>query len=241
MQKFSSTHSVSHYDGYRSCDVTDGTTDCTYHLGTKQEWQSIIPCPSDDGSAAGNLLNTSWASGLRTEPACVFGYDATTKAGITGKSYWNSTTTGTTKRYAIRFLDSDYCSVWKYEYKNNMGIISSKLIDRISSTDTDALTTMMTTIVNAPDSYWEEDESSGTIQRFLYASGRRDGNSDGPPNSTSEKYTWILTATLASTGDIADIVIGTGHNFVSGNYECDIEPSNYASWGFAITLFREFP
>lgn len=245
MQKFSATHSVSHYDGYRSCDVIDGTTDFTYHLGTLTEWRSIIPCPTVDAATTSDILNASYSSGLKTEPQCVFGYNNDTKTGITGKSYWSSYTANSNKRYAIRFLDTDYCSVWKYEYKNNMGIISAKLIDKISSTDNSALTAMMTTITSAPDSYWEEDQNSGTFQRFFYASGRRDGNSDGPPNSyNSEKYTWILMTTMDPNGggNILDVVIGPGHNRTTGStVECTIEPSNYASWGFNISLFRELP
>lgn len=245
MQKFSATHSVSHYDGYRSCDVIDGMTDFTYHIGTLQEWRSIIPCPGTEGAVTEDILSTSYASGLKTEPLCVFGYNDETKStGVTGKSYWSSYTTNSNKRYAIRFLDTDHCSVWKYEYKNNMGIISSKLIDKMSSTDTDALAAMMATISSASDSYWEEDENSGTFQRFLYGSGRRDGNSDGPPNSyTTEKYTWILLATMSptSSGNCLDVCIGPGHNRTAPTVECTIEPSNYSSWGFAITLFRESP
>lgn len=49
----------------------------------------------------------------------MFGYDATTKAGITDNSYWNAYSTGTDVRYAIRFLGTDYCSVWKYQTKDN--------------------------------------------------------------------------------------------------------------------------
>ena len=235
MQKFSATHSVAHYDGYRSCDVTDGSTSFTYHLGTLQEWRSIIPCPTADNSAASNMFKTSWTSGLRTEPICVFGYDTSTKAGITEKSYWSDFTTGSYTRYAIRFLDTDYCSVWKYEYKNNMAIISSKLIDPISSSDSDALTAMMTTITNAADSYWEEDEDSGTIQRFLYGSGKRNGNSDGATTESQGKFTWIMIATTINS-EILDCEIG-----YDGSEQCWLEPSMYSSWGFAVTLFREFP
>lgn len=236
MANFSATHAVNHYDDYRSCDVKDGITDNTWHLGSIGEWRSIIPTPQLPWQASSSIFNTGWTSGLRTEPKCYFGYNSETKnTGVIGKSYWEPYTNNSFVRYAIRFLDTDYCSVWKYEFKDHIGIISSRLIDPISSTDTDALTSLMATITAAPDSYWEENSEKGVFQRFLYAGGRRNSNTNGAPDMNDD-YTWILTTTKYNN-EIIDFVIGKDHN--AGGQECELEQSNYSSWGFAIILFKE--
>ena len=97
------------YDGWYAGDKiirnANGTiADDTWHLPTRSEWLSIVP----------NTSNVWNVSGYKTDMGGVcFGYNAITKAGIDDHSYWVKESATVMK--AIRFIGTDYCSVWKYE------------------------------------------------------------------------------------------------------------------------------
>ena len=120
------------YDAYWDAStITDASNSFTYHLPCLKEWNTVIPADFtgiDDSNKNPNIfgnqfykdggcainITTSWP-----DIKCMFGYDATTKTGITDNSYWNAYSAGTDVRYAIRFLGTDHCSVWKYQTKDN--------------------------------------------------------------------------------------------------------------------------
>ena len=190
------TYNTTGYNGWYAIGKTiDGES---YHLPTQLEWASITPAIWSN-----TIFSSSYpASGtVVTEIPCTFGYNNDTKYGVgntsnpatpTGtafQSYWSSYTANSNLRYAIRFLGTDYCSVWKYQFVDYNTtsarlVISSKLINTINAGDNDALVAMMSTITDA--SYnWTNDESRGAVQRVFYACGYRLSN-DGPAPGTYE-------------------------------------------------------
>lgn len=90
-----------------------------WHLPTKNEWLSVIPGDGQDMYDYSHLGGDP--SYKVSSLPCVWGYDATTKAdiGITDKSYLYGTNDGNIYIiYALRFLGTSYCSIWKYETRN---------------------------------------------------------------------------------------------------------------------------
>ncbi len=177
-----------------------------YHLPTKKEFISIVPFISTNSTTNGIAVFYSVPAGntVVTEEACVFGYDDATKYtngnsstnnGNSYKSYWSTYSTAGI-RYAIRFLGTPYCSVWRYKYYN-LGTtsshlqISSKLIDQVGVGETAKLSAIMTEISSTSDAYWVEDESRGIMQRDIYACGYNDGSRD-------RAHYWSATAYDAS-------------------------------------------
>ena len=195
------TASTTSYDGYALPAtpkvVTNGEKGSTWHLPTHMEWVSIVP-----GTADFDIFSTSNYSGgtVVTEPACTFGYNTDTKygkgnttnpstpVGTQFKSFWSTYVSNTTLRYAIRFLGTPYCSVWRYsyvDYGTTQGrlIINAKLIDQINPDETAKLSAMMTTITNA--SYdWSENEAAGSVERVFYATGYASSTQQHAPGTT---------------------------------------------------------
>ena len=132
------------------------------------------------------MNQTYWASStVLTEPACTFGYNCSTKfsngvsntdnEGIQYKSYWNTYNTTDKTRYAIRFLGTPYCSVWKYQFldlntTSGRLVVSARLIEPIADTDLTALAVKMTEITSS--SYnWNAGYDKGCVVRTFYACG----------------------------------------------------------------------
>ena len=203
------TKQTSAYDGYDLPDtrktVLNDEIGTTWHLPTHLEYHSILP--NDNNAVLGYTANT-----VVTELACTFGYNNDTKYGLgntsnpaspTGtafKAYWGSCSG--TVMYAIRFLDSDYCSVWRYRRCDSGTTtgrleISARLIPTISSTETTKLSTLLSSLSSEPESYWAEDESNGVIQRNFYCCGYNTSAGNGPaPGSAYSKtcgYHWAAS------------------------------------------------
>jgi|GEM_PF-348475 len=206
------TASTDTYNGYALPSTPKAATNdlvgATWHIPTAMEWESITPSGNHD-----LILNS--AAGLITEPACTFGYNNDTKFGAgntsnpatpTGtqyKSYWSTYEASSDTHYAIRFLGTPYCSVWRYKLfdmgsKNTTARleISSRLIDQINEDETDRLTAMMATIT-AADYDWTENENAGAVQRLFYACGHSTSTEEVPSASTTyigeNGYYWTTT------------------------------------------------
>lgn len=186
------------YDGYAvpavPQPVLNGEIGATWHLPTNMENRSIVPWNSTSIFSASVAATT-----VVNEHACTFGYNTDTKygkgntsnptipTGTVFQSYWSSYTSGSRVRYAIRFLGTPYCSVWKYEVldygesnTNARLVISSRLIDQINPDETAKLSAMMTTISNA-NYDWSENEREGAVQRVFYLSGNGNNNEKAAP------------------------------------------------------------
>lgn len=236
----------SSYDGYATPaipkTVANGESGTTWHLPTRYEWASIFPF------FTGNMLGTvPTANIVVDEEGSTFGYsndtkytngiDNTSNTGKIYKSYWSATVDMT--RYAIRFLDTEHCSVWKYQYLDHNTtsarlVVSARLIDPINSSNTSAIADMMTTIT-ANDYVWSEDESKGAIQREFYACGYGYGGAMAAP---AIRYP-------------NDHILFWSSTLYSGNYiwraGCNGSPllllnSSYSAVktdGFSVRLFRD--
>jgi len=102
----------SKYDTYYTrTSPIGGSIGSGYHLPIASEWTSI--CPGSYDRANDVFTLTYDFSGQKTEPTSKFGYNASTKAGITGTSYWYKESANV--MHAIRFIGTEYCSYWRYE------------------------------------------------------------------------------------------------------------------------------
>jgi len=231
------TYNTTGYNGWYAVGKTiEGVA---YHLPTQMEWLSIVPANNYTNSIFGSYPS---AGAVVTEVACTFGYNNDTKYGSnpatpTGtayQSYWSSYTNNSNIRYAIRFLGTDYCSVWKYQFVDIGStsarlIISSKLINTISAGDNDALVAMMNTITDAGYDW----SGLGTVQRVFYACGYINQN-NGPapgtyPNSAHNRgLYWSCTPNGSNA---------FGLDFYTNNL--DLITGGLVVNAFSVRLFRD--
>ncbi len=226
---FGANHSSASYDGYLNGDITDGTTSFHYHLPTQMEWLGIIPSASEASifSASNPTPNT-----IITEPACTFGYNDDTRYGNGNssnpntpvgneyKSYWDDYSTANV-RYAIRFIGTNYCSVWKYQWDTDKLIVSSHLITTLN--ESDDLATVLASLPSKPDSYWSNDEAKGVVQRIFYAAGYcSTGSGTANLNQSVRGYFWSTTT-------------GKAFGFTSGSVVFYSKDNQY---GFSVRPFR---
>lgn len=196
------------YDGYNLPDtrktVGNGESGVTWHIPTHLEYHSIMPHDA-------NLIGGYTANSVVTEVACTFGYNNDTKYGAGNSSNPSSPTGNTYKAYwgawsnpvmyAIRFLDTDYCSVWRYKWYDKGTTtahleISAKLITKISSSETTLLASLLNSLLSEPEGYWAENEGFGAVQRTFYCCGYNtsgSGNAPGSAYSNSCGYHWSTT------------------------------------------------
>ena len=243
------------YDGYLlpnpAKTVSNGEKGATWHLPTVMEWYSIVPVVYTSNTSYKHIFGNTLAAGtvVEDEP-CTFGYSNATKysngtdnegnVGIVYKSYWSTYSSGSNLRYAIRFLGTDYCSVWKYQYfdyntTSARLVISSRLIPPIAASNVTALSAMMTTIMQ--NTYnWSENESIGAIQREFYMAGYAAG-SEGNAPGTSGGQRGLFWATLGSSTNSSwawNMTFGNGVDYL-----CMRVDSEGRSNGRPVRLFRD--
>ena len=143
--------------------ITDADGIYKYHLPVVKEWYCVVP--SDI-----NIFNATYVpAGLRsTSISCIFGYNSSTKAGVDDWSYWGSIKSDV--RYAIRFLGTKYCSVWKYDWTQKSSrilIVTAKLIDQLEK-NSSTLSAKLSEYENKGDTWWNTNiESEGNIKRYF--------------------------------------------------------------------------
>ncbi len=120
------------YTNYQNASKTITGESGTYHLPVRGEWVSIIPALQNGES----LLTTT--TGTTRNSNVVFGFNANTKAGISETSYFVKVSN--TEWHVLRYLESDFCSAWKYELQGTPGVdlrlvISSTFINNVESTN----------------------------------------------------------------------------------------------------------
>ncbi len=161
-------------------------TGTKWHMPTLQEWLSCFGFKGSRYSSGNSLFGNTIPSAniVVTEDACVFGYNSTTKTATAYKAYWGTYTNNSNVRYAIRFLGTSYCSIWKYQLDsgNKLLIVSAKLIEPINE---DEISKLVTTMNSMESVSWTENESDGVVQRKLYWAGY---NSD-----TAYGHYWVAT------------------------------------------------
>lgn len=281
MTYFANNHTATQYDGYKSSDVIDSeNSGFTYHLPTLQEGLSILPfvnrySASYGGSEEYNInpyndgvfIENAHSLEVATEYKCTFGYNGATKVPTSYTSYYDELlpydlTTRSFKRYAIRFLGENYCSVWKYEMHYDYFIISSKLIGRVEKT---ASTSELAQIISQvkidevnDENYWIDNEEAGVVQRYFYNVGYRYSTSSNPSegngaaNSSSTKDTYnpefSRTDFWCTTQASTEIGVWTFYTptYYDGYVDQTVAKTSHTRfspqaiyWGFPVRLFRE--
>ena len=175
------------YDGWKAVGVP-GPDGVLYHMPTRSEWASLVPGMTDNAqetsstnfgsynilnpNSSGDIQATAYGSIYTEITTSCFGYVDVRNNGIHSKSYWGATSTNGSiiKRYAIRYIGTDYCSVWCYEANTSSGILTirSKIIDRIEESAADALRDMLT---EAEGSSYDWTENNDVIVRHFYTNG----------------------------------------------------------------------
>ena len=245
------------YDGYAVPATPKKINGVAYHLPTRLEWLGIVPLEWYDDSSS-QYLYTSDAQGtslpaatLRSE-SCTFGYSNATKykngsnntsnTGRTYQSYWSNvhgnfpfegwpTSTVEATRYAIRFIGTDYCSVWRYKTVGTPGTdrrleISSRLIDPISSSDITSLNSKIAEIESASESYWT-DATWGGVKRTIYWGGHTDGNGRAYNNANFNGH-YVSTTVNGSSQPIYYNMACTSMSIIGSQTE----------FGMDLLLFR---
>lgn len=213
----------SSYNVYWEGDITDDSARFHYHLPVQKEWLSVLPTTSNvfsttDFRPGGGLVGSA--------ASCIFGYDSTTQAGLDDWSYWSAYTADANVRYAIRFLGTDYCSVWKYQFSGSVMTITAKLIDCIQKDDA-ALATRLSDYIARDAAWWDDNtDANGGVQRKFslvgyYYNGGTGGSGVADANIGSNGYHWSATAATSSNsiamifGD-DDYLIIRGTSTISG-------------------------
>ena len=249
------TGSTYGYDGYLlpnpAKTVSNGEIGVTWHLPTVKEWFSIVPVVYSSSTNYKHIFGTSLAALTVVEDQpCTFGYsndtkysnkmDNTSNEGVVYKSYWSTYSAGSNLRYAIRFIGTEYCSVWKYQildYNTTSSrlVISSRLITPIAASNVTALSDMMTTITqNTFD--WSENENIGAIQREFYFVGFASSSEGNAPGTASGKrgLFWASLGSSTNSNWAWNMTIGN-----TTDYFCMRVDSEGRSNGRPIRLFRD--
>ena len=218
------------YSTYKNANKTIGSL--KYHLPVKGEAQSIMPAPiAEPGIWGFDNGSGTYKSSTGTS---IFGYNSTTKAGISEASYWKKISN--TEFHAIRFLGTYYCSAWKYELlggftESNYGYlrISSTLIGKVENSKAAAEAWYNARWSNV---YWGSNDSKFAAQRVFY--GRGYGNSpDEAESATSmvgqKGYFW--TATEYSSNQAWNMNFYTGAVY--------IDWTDHKGGTFNVRLFKD--
>jgi len=210
--------------------------DATWHLPCEKELKSILP--GNENTLTANPFNYASfdeATMIYSEDECIFGYDATTRSGITPKSVWTSKSTsgGTTTFYAIRYLGTEFCSAWRYEEDSDKGTFTSRLIDTIEPDDKDAIQAMfaeMTAQEGGVYTFWESSkltDEEGGAQRIFWRCGYGSSGPATPPAGNGNGHYFSTTEVSSSQVRVLHIIgyleIGT----------------NNKGYGFPLRLFRD--
>jgi len=220
----------SSYNVYWEGDITDDSARFHYHLPVQKEWLSVLPTTSNvfsttDFLSGGGLVGSA--------ASCLFGYDSTTQAGLDDWSYWSAYTADANVRYAIRFLGTDYCSVWKYQFSGSVMTITAKLIDCIQKDDA-ALATRLSDYIARDAAWWDDNtDANGGVQRKFslvgyYYNGGTGGSGVADVNTGSNGYHWSATA-ATSSNSIAMIFGGDDYLIIRGTSTIS---------GLSVRLFR---
>ena len=259
MSKFAKQDDVynEYWDGHSDGKtITDGSTQFYYHLPCVNEWSAIIP--SDFGDANPNIFKaTEFVSGgglLTTTdyPKCFFGYNDETKTtGILECSYWNNISDDSDVRYAIRFLGTQHCSVWKYQIKENGTfegstdtqyalIITAKLIDQLEKDDA-TLGDILEEYMAKDDEWWDyNNENAGALQRKIYSLGSVGTHTSGDPDPSNFSLGCYWSTTEGNRGQTGNTAEARALQL--GNKNANIGShtrTDYYKQKFSVRLFRE--
>ena len=221
-----------------------------YHIPTKGDWVGILPEYS--ASSVSNLFSV--ATGVVTPFSESSG--GTIKNGTVSlpvpdddhKSVYSGTGSGTTTRvvYAVRYINTDYCSIWKYtrEATNTTTIASGgrltieSYVASTKITSTQDATYLLQDLADGSQSW----PASGTVKRVLPACGYKSnlGGTSNPGTAVSGNQSslsssgercsyWSSTESSSDNGWI----LGCYGNFLY------VGSGGGKRFGFPLRLFRD--
>ena len=189
------------------------------HVPTQAEWLGIVPALWNTTAGAGQATLPNYATGSSQSVSVAIGDGTGSTTTITDNSTWRNDWSSNTTMYAVRFIGTDHCSLWKYQYVSGTGLtVSSMLIDYIA-TQADAATWLA--------SHYNDSMSGVTSTVAFGACGFRDpSNGSFIGGGTGGKY-WS-----SDTG-------GSGAWCIEFNGSYIDVYSNNAGCGFSVRLFRD--
>ena len=212
----SSNYSAATPTALNGYNIGTGSVISGWHLPSEEEVKSISPSTYE--------VSLSTYHGTVQSFNVVFGWNATTKAGITENSYWFNSGSDV---YAVRYIGTDYCSVWKYSFATPF-TVSSTLIDMVDNS-TDAATWIASNYASLTftDSYSET--------RSFYPRGERRDAGSGAGGATITSEAVIQTSSECSSDASRNTY------FVFGpSYMCfTAGAGGIKNWGVSVRLFRD--
>lgn len=208
------------YYAYYNRNKTYTISSKNYHIGSNAEWLGVLPQSNPTDITYNNPLEYPETgavikNGNRTIPNSISVYITT------GNITDSGTDSGAWTIYAVRFIDTDYCSVWKYSRRatststsGGQLTIESFILDKKIRNIVDAKA-LITALANRTISW---PSGSGTIKRQLPAAGS--GGNIGS-SAVGQNVT-----TLGSVGDYAYYMTSTELNSTQGK----IMRCNYATF-----------
>ena len=100
------------------------------HVPTSAEWFGIVPADYNSGSQT----LPGYTTGTSKSYTVDIGDGAGGTKTLADNSVWYNDWTGNQTMYAVRFVGTDHCSLWKYHWTGSGLEISSMLIDYIDTT-----------------------------------------------------------------------------------------------------------
>lgn len=232
--------STTSYSNYRNASKEYGGIN--YHLPVPGEWWSIVPA---DGTIFMNYDNGSgtWKDAYISP---IWGYNSDTKEGIVESSYWKKVSNSVF--HAIRFLGTDYCSAWKYEFKGGSTTsnpdyleISATLIEKVNNSSTAAATWYNNNFSRVT---FGDDETVGAVRRTIYELGYNSPGTSTTPNSGYSKrglYWSTLRWDESTYGNYGAYGLGLNNTGTgtSGSKEGGVLHYALITYGFTVRLFRD--
>ena len=172
-----------------------------YHLPVEAEWWSIAPAINN-----ANIWNYDESiDGTGTYKinfsSPIWGYNAETKTGFVESSYWKKISD--TEIHAIRFLGSEFCSAWKYQYTggftaDNKGVltVSATLIETVDNSE-EAAKSWYNSNFNSVS--FTNNDSEGAVQRVFYGRGYRKRDEGSGSEATTMIGSGYYTSASRST------------------------------------------
>ena len=233
----------SNYDSYYT--RPDATNLPGHHLPILSEWLSIAPSISDNLFGYAPTLNTGVLKSNYITPK--WGTNETTKAGVSETSYFYPTnnTNGSRVLWAVRFLGTDYCSIWKYQQRGGWTAsdygyvtISAKWLDKEIYTTSYVQSNMATIINNISWGDLTESDLTGddvvhfVCRRTFYALGWATGVTLG--SATANGAQGEAPCYWSATRNASD----QAHRFCTYSSSSDVFHTTKLS-SFNIRLFRD--
>jgi len=227
-------------------------SDVTWHVPTMNEYLSI--CPASEYNGDKSLFSSSFASAydytsgnlptssdIRDESTCIFGFNETTRNGLIPQSIWGPDMSSSANlRYAIRYLGTDYCSAWKYQYISNGTLtrleITSKLIENIDVDDYSGMKEVFADMIGNDATFWNYDSE----KRIFYACGYGDANGNnvaapGPNQGSNYGSYMSATAEGGTSSSCCEHFVFYG-NYIKVQSQSGIDGKTR---GMSVRLFRD--